>query len=540
MFFRVPLYTADYQDAVERQPAALAAIIDEIKRLRGGQQAAIPWSGMTGDAWLALSEDERDGRTDTFIAEADAAYAKNPKAATKMYREAFGAAIPTTTLPAGKLKTLIVEAQKVYDLLKAAYPEAVKGKTFEDVFENVHGVKLNELAKHQLERAAFDHFVPEHMIKNLRDRGFVVGKGLTLAELIDAFNSDHRRQDLARTTKTNHKRSNEVLLNVLGPGTLIKQIRRSDIERVVKTLRYLPKDAERHPDFAGSFVALAELTEERIADAAATGDECDITLVAETSVNKYLGNIQTVFKWALEQQHIDANPAMGIKLKGVGKSKKRRFTEDELRKLFPAGYKCEGISWLPLIALHQGMRGNEISQLLTADISEVDGVHCIRVMVEETGDRRLKPNGDGRSLKTRNARRDLPIHRTLIELGFVDYVKCRRENGHEYLFDVKQYSNGTHYDSIRDEIGDMIRDAGVYIEGETSFHSLRHSWTRGLRDAGVPEDQRKALGGWSDGRSNGYDCVSSAEEIYGQGFSPKTLKAALDKIEFPILDQGKP
>ena len=66
------------------------------------------------------------------------------------------------------------------------------------------------------------------------------------------------------------------------------------------------------------------------------------------------------------------------------------------------------------------------------------------------------------------------------------------------------------------------------LDPDVSFHSLRHGFRDALREAGVPIDATRALGGWA--RSGGI------EERYGQGTRAATLAHWMAKVDFPGLD----
>jgi hypothetical protein len=57
-------------------------------------------------------------------------------------------------------------------------------------------------------------------------------------------------------------------------------------------------------------------------------------------------------------------------------------------------------------------------------VKDVDGV-----LVLEISDR-----GEGKSVKTESSRRRVPIHQTLLDVGFLDYVETRRRAQDERLF----------------------------------------------------------------------------------------------------------
>ena len=70
------------------------------------------------------------------------------------------------------------------------------------------------------------------------------------------------------------------------------------------------------------------------------------------------------------------------------------------------------------------MRQNEIGQLLVSDITETDGVWCVDV----------NPKGEGKKVKTKAAKRLVPVHSKLTELGFLDYVEKLRAQGKARLW----------------------------------------------------------------------------------------------------------
>jgi len=83
--------------------------------------------------------------------------------------------------------------------------------------------------------------------------------------------------------------------------------------------------------------------------------------------------------------------------------------------------------WLPLIAYFTGARTNEIAQLDTADIREIDGHPCFDFCPDD-------PKAfEAKRIKTGEARQ-VPIHPRLIELGFLEYVDSQRQAKQKKLF----------------------------------------------------------------------------------------------------------
>lgn len=83
--------------------------------------------------------------------------------------------------------------------------------------------------------------------------------------------------------------------------------------------------------------------------------------------------------------------------------------------------------WLPLVAYFTGARTNEIAQLNTADIREIDGHPCFDFCPDD-------PKAfEAKRIKTGEARQ-VPIHPRLIELGLLEYADSQRHAKQKKLF----------------------------------------------------------------------------------------------------------
>ena len=181
--------------------------------------------------------------------------------------------------------------------------------------------------------------------------------------------------------------------------------------------------------------------------------------------------------------------------------------------------------WVPLIALHTGMRLNEICQLDTADICEVDGVFCIAVC-EQSQD----GSGD-KALKTVASERLIPVHSTLIRCGLIQFARRRREAGLSKLFhEIDPGPRGKRAVAFSKWFTQFTRSCGAY-QPRTSFHSFRHNFRDQLRAARVDHDIAMILGGWANGRSSG-----AVSEIYGSGFRVEALFDAISRLDFSLID----
>jgi len=133
--------------------------------------------------------------------------------------------------------------------------------------------------------------------------------------------------------------------------------------------------------------------------------------------------------------------------------------------------------WIPLIALYSGMRESEICQLYCDDIVVVDGIACFRL-------RDYEPRKQ--SIKNEQSRRTIPIHPTLLKLGFMDFIQSRRKLKYERPWeDMKSskifyYANRDSYSHYFEKwYNGTFRKRVILDEGEREkkpFHSLRHTF----------------------------------------------------------------
>ncbi len=180
---------------------------------------------------------------------------------------------------------------------------------------------------------------------------------------------------------------------------------------------------------------------------------------------------------------------------------------------------------MPLIALHTGMRLNEICQLDTADIREIEGVQCFVVSEASVSGLRDK------RLKTGASERLIPVHPTLIECGVLAFVEDQRRAKQVKLFpDIDPGPRGKRAVAFSKWFTQFLRSCGAY-RPRTSFHSFRHNFRDELRAARIDHDIAMVLGGWATGGNS-----SIASENYGGGHRVGSLREAITKLSFAKID----
>lgn len=113
--------------------------------------------------------------------------------------------------------------------------------------------------------------------------------------------------------------------------------------------------------------------------------------------------------------------------------------------------------WFPLIALHTGMRVEEIAQLKRDDLREIDGVWCFDITKS----------------KTAAGVRKVPVHPRLVALGLLDYRKSVQ--GAQLWPLLRIGTEGKHSQSFVQWWPQFRRLVGLDREGLT-FHSFRHTF----------------------------------------------------------------
>jgi integrase len=174
--------------------------------------------------------------------------------------------------------------------------------------------------------------------------------------------------------------------------------------------------------------------------------EFDITLGPKSLEDTYIASVRP-FLIGAKKNWGDQGFPLGLTTDGTeyqgdreeDENKQRAFERKELSRLFEGDEMREFASdesthhfyWLPHIGLFTGARVNEICQLNPqTDILQDDesGAWYFWITKETEADDRIR-----KSVKTGDSRK-VPVHKKLIELGFIDYVQRMKKAGHKLIF----------------------------------------------------------------------------------------------------------
>ncbi|MBV1690476.1 site-specific integrase [Novosphingobium sp. G106] len=355
----------------------------------------------------------------------------------------------------------------------------------------------------------------------------------SIGEVYDMFIADPRHAWTKRTSIA-HGTTRKWVLEAFGADTAIGGITREGCREFVDLLRRMPTHADkRFPDLPFRDV---------IAAAAARGER---RFISPANLNAYINRFGGVMHWAIDEGYIDRNPLKGLKLRDPVKRRDKRkpFSIEQLRRIFAApiftgckdderGFSVAGPArprrarfWAPLIALFSGLRMNEICQLEVSDIVKIDGIACFKVA---TG---LNAAGQQKRVKTAASERLVPIHDELARFGFLAFVEAQRIAGEPNLFpDLPLGHLGYRSTALSKWFSRFLVTAKADAP-LTCYHSFRHNFRDGLREAKVDRERSLILGGWTtDGKS------SAIADNYGSGYPAKVLAEALNSVRFPLLN----
>ncbi|WP_414472770.1 hypothetical protein [Microvirga sp. M2] len=365
-------------------------------------------------------------------------------------------------------------------------------------FLEEQGIKLSseagavERLSRVIHRAAIEH--EKRLLNRLANASFALdphfsaltaatkmhpGATMTFSELLERYRSDPRRPARSPKTKAKHDSQDKVFKDIIGAKTLLVDINRERVDRLLKIIHRLPPNWEKR--FKGmSASRVLEL------DPAKVGKP-----MSPVTANTYLDAFSGIMKYAADEHLIERTPANGLKLPSDGiraKDRRNSFKPEDLKIIFSAplytgcmddeaGYARVGPNrprrsrfWVPLVALFSGMRLNEICQLTEDDIAVLDGTDVILIRsVDGEGE------DDTKRVKTASGVRFVPIHPELIRIGFLSFVAANRAKYplRSRLFpELAMASTGYFSDNFSKWFANFRKKLGITENGKT-FHSCQ-------------------------------------------------------------------
>ena len=335
-------------------------------------------------------------------------------------------------------------------------------------------------------------------------------KANSLGDLIDTHKLSHKEKGKSLSSHKKWEVIYTILTDIWGRSKPLKSITRADCRDELKSFFMdCPVNAKKK---------FPTLNYKQIWDKAVEGEL--VGLSAKT-INDKLAYVSTLFKFACNEDLMDKNPANNLSVaKGEVSASRVPFEQDELKKLFaaPPFDKEKGTHYFILmLALYQGMRSNEICQLLTSDIRKEAGIWCVEIS---------KHSESGKSIKTDASARTLPIHSKVIEAGFIKFFEKRKKGKRDRLFhELKADEEGSYSNSFRGWFRRHQKRAEVTTD-KKSMHSFRHTFETASMNAGVDLLTVKLLMGHKIG--------AGITDTYYHGQGLKVLQVAIEKVGYDL------
>lgn len=339
-----------------------------------------------------------------------------------------------------------------------------------------------------------------------------------VSELIEKYINAKLSDGVWKThSVSDHRGRLSYLIEVLG-NRVVGDITRSDMRLFRETIRRLPPNRTKRKEYRGKSIKdLIEI-------------EHEVVLNVKT-VNMIVEAVSSLFEWGVREGYLGNNPAKSLSIKDERQaiSLREAFDCADLKKIFLSQkyieneFKHPSFYWAPLIGLFTGMRLEEICQLNIEDVyeSNVRGVFVIDINSRMSEECALS-----KTLKNKNAVRIIPVHQVLVDIGFVDYCKHAGQLKYDRIFpELRKTDASPKYGKQPGKaFGKLVREVGV--QGNKSFHSLRHTFSDFYKSKGMHNDMFRQI--------FGHEIVELAGRQYGSKFDVGTCYEQL----ISVLDYG--
>ncbi|MDO9067827.1 MAG: site-specific integrase [Deltaproteobacteria bacterium] len=352
--------------------------------------------------------------------------------------------------------------------------------------------------------------IPEYIQKHFpqnKGKPKEARKSFDLGDVIKAYIHEH--VTLKKWTEKT-RLENESILNLFVRLMGTQDVRRTSrpvMIALVEKLKRVPAHLNKKPEYKGK--SIEELLRMP-----------DLQTLETRTVNKYLSRISSLFIWGVRQGYLYKNPAEGLSIAELVREDEEReaYSREDISCLLNclAGIPPDKPEryWIPIVALYTGMRLDEICQLYTNDVIEIDGVWCIAINC----------NGD-KKLKTVASRRNIPIHPELVRLGFLEYHGMVQQRGDERLW-MNLIKGRDGYSHLLGKWYQRHNRKHITANPKRCFHSFRHTVADTLKQQGCNEAVIAEI--------LGHRNESITMGRYGKRYHPKILLDALCQLNFGL------
>ncbi len=312
----------------------------------------------------------------------------------------------------------------------------------------------------------------------------------------------------------------KVFLEIMGDVELVK-ITREVMRKYRDILSKLPPHYRKSHEYKGKTIdEILKLAPQRV--------------LSVKRINTLVQDVGSLLGWFVREGVLPSNPAQRLQRREDRQAIELRkpFENRDLEKIFShpkfalGKFKFADYFWPPLIALFSGMRLEEICQLHCKDVYEIDGVWVFDINRDG-----LDEKGYGKTLKNINARRLVPVHNTLQDLGFLRYHAHISSTNSIRLFPnlAKGKQGGKYGKQVGKQFNDLLKvvlSAPGFSPNRKAFYSLRHTFSDFYKQRGLQTDTFRQL--------FGHEIPELAARQYGSKFTPEKLYEVVSVLDYEL------
>ena len=378
--------------------------------------------------------------------------------------------------------------------------------------------KKNAFARNTHLQPVIENYAPEPIQPYLVEVNEKV-ETILISKLIDEYiDTVERQKDLREKTIIEYRNTLELMIQIIGDFP-INQLSQKHGRLLSTSLEKLPP--RRKTDGRYNDKSVKQIL------------KMDIDNPMDTrTVNKLIQRCSTWLNWVIRKGYYeDGNIFHGKSIpsnKRKDKPTRELFSNEQLKLIFGKNYlnstlnstsPCKFVFyWVGIWGLFHGLRLQEILQLHMKDIYPLNKVWVIDIN-EDTKDKKLK---------TRNSKRIIPLHQTLIDLGFLDYYHILEKKGKERLFHELSLGRDGYTKNPSRFFNDYLRKLDLKSATKKyDFHSFRHTCNNSLIQKDVIEEHRNDYLGWEQ--------TGMSKKVYGKPFEPSILqKRCSNNISYKV------
>ncbi len=376
--------------------------------------------------------------------------------------------------------------------------------------------KKNAFARNTHLQPVIENYAPEPIQPYLvekNDEVVEVVETILISKLIDEYIEETERQKgLREKTIVEYRSVLLMMVEVLG-DLPINELSQKHGRLFSSTLEKIPP--RRKTDGRYKDKSIKEIV------------QMDVSNTMDTrTINTLIQRCSSWFNWVIRKGYYeDRNIFHGKTIpskKGKNVITRQPFDEEQLKLIFGKNYFNKTLNsvspcryvfyWVGILGLHHGTRLQETTQLHINDIYPLNKIWVIDI----------NDNTTDKKLKTKNSNRIIPLHQTLIDLGFLEYLKIIEQKGKDRVFHELTLGRDGYTKNPSKFFNDYLRELGIKSATEKyDFHSLRHTCNNALIQKDVNEEHRNDYLGWGQ--------IGMSKKVYGKPFEPSILKKRCSK-----------